>query len=302
MFGSSGGRRLGAVLIAALAPLGVQAVAQADDEPAGKEVVVLGDSFTSNYLQFKGDDDTEPCKRGDDSWPNQLSRLAGIAGTQQFDDQSCVGASIDSKGTYTMTVQTLAAAKAGDFGPSTKLIALQFGLNDYWTPDDVNPWHGELFPCVLNLPGGCPDEAVPTAGEQAITGAAFAARAQKVITYLRYYAPNAKIVLVGYPIVWPAGGSDTCVNVLGVGPIVNPHAQVLVSRLDAMDAAQREAARLLGIDFLDSRALTAGHDLCSPQPWIDGIADPDALGALPLHPSREGDAVVAAALADKLAN
>ncbi|MGF6889191.1 hypothetical protein ABIA39_008522 [Nocardia sp. GAS34] len=67
--------------------------------------------------------------------------------------------------------------------------------------------------------------------------------------------------------------------------------------LDQLDKAQREAAKLLNLDFFDTRAITAGHGLCSPQPWLNEFFDPRAnfLG-IPFHPSAQGDSVLAHAL------
>ncbi|MEU2254355.1 SGNH/GDSL hydrolase family protein [Nocardia xishanensis] len=272
----------------------------AGDHTAGKALVVLGDSFTANG--FRWDAKSEECLRGPNAWPTQLSGLMGVAGTGEFLDVSCSGASIDTGPGYTLSHEAIAADELSAFGPETELIALQFGLNDEWGASETTMWTS-LLPCVFNLADGCGLEAAEQGritDYRGVSGARYAQRMRAVIEYLRYFAPRARIVLVGYPELFPTGQDTACVNVLGIGQYVQPRARAVVEYLDRLDAAQREAAGLLGIEFFDTRALTAGHGLCSADPWVNGALDPraDPIG-LPFHPSARGDAVVARALFER---
>ncbi|MTK43696.1 SGNH/GDSL hydrolase family protein [Nocardia seriolae] len=248
----------------------------------------------------EGKDD---CNRhGPTAWPVQLSKLMGVHGTDRVSDPSCPGASIDSGPGWTMAQQAQRADREGAFGPNTKLVTLQFGMNDKWGKSDQTLWNS-LRPCVFNLALGCDPEAVDEGripDFNGVSGALMAKRMSNAVTYIKYYAPNARIVFVGYPELFTPGSSTVCLSVLGVAPFINPRGRAVVEYLDRIDVAQREAAQLLGIDFLDARALTAGHGLCSSQPWLNGIADPRAdLDGLPFHPASQGDAVVANAIYDR---
>jgi hypothetical protein len=152
----------------------------------------------------------------------------------------------------------------------------------------------------LNFRDGCGQAAVAQdriSDANAVTGDAYADRIRTVITYIKYYAPNARIILVGYPEIVVRQATSVCVSVLGVGNLVQQKASALVGYLNRLDQAQRNAARSLGIDFFDTRALTAGHGLCSPQPWLNGFFDPRAdFFGMPLHPSVQGDNVLASGL------
>ena len=283
---------LAAVALAPGAPL-------ASAEPAsGSTLVVLGDSFAANG--FRWESDAKECLRGPASWPTQLSELMGIAGTADFRDESCSGAAIETDSGYSLTQEAINADKAGGFGPRTRVVALQFGLNDAWGTEHSTTLWTSLLPCVFNLEQGCGPNAAAegrVTDYRGVSGAEYAARIRAVVTYVRYYAPNAEVVLVGYPELFPAGQDFACVNILGAGNFIQPRAEGLIEYLDRVDAAQREAARILGIEFFDTRAVTAGHGLCSNDPWLNGAFDPRAdLVGIPFHPSAHGDTVIANAL------
>ncbi|MBH0781444.1 SGNH/GDSL hydrolase family protein [Nocardia bovistercoris] len=274
--------------------------AQADSEPEGKQVVVLGDSFTANGWDPLTLGDV--CVRGGTAWPAQLGRLLGPNGSEQIADPSCSGATIDSGPGYTLAMQVLQAKSDGAFGSATRLVTLQLGLDDHWGESDQTLWYA-LQQCVFDLIRGCGLDAVEQGripDLYGVTGPAYADRVRAAVTYIRYYAPAAHVVILGYPEVLPAGQETACVSILGVAPYIQPRGRAIVEYFDRMDAAQRAAAAILGVEFFDARALTVGHGLCSAEPWINGVFDPhtDIIG-LPLHPSSRGDAVLANALYDR---
>ncbi|GGK57701.1 SGNH/GDSL hydrolase family protein [Nocardia camponoti] len=294
--------RLTRLLFATCAALSVTiATAHADpapaQAPAGKKLVVLGDSFSANNW----DPFTENvhCVRKDTSWPTQLTTL--MKANNDVVDVSCSGASIDTGPGFTLALETRDADRAGGFGPATELVALQFGANDSWGEHPSTLWNA-LTDCVLDLIRGCDIEAAEQGripDFRGVTGERYAERMRNALTYIRFYAPNARVVIVGYPEVMEPGATKLCLNVFGPSPIVQPRAQALQAYLNSVDTAQREAAKLLGVEFFDARAATRGHGLCSAEPWINGIIDPraDAIG-LPFHPSARGDAAVAQAIFD----
>ncbi|WP_245717502.1 SGNH/GDSL hydrolase family protein [Nocardia jejuensis] len=263
------------------------------DAPQGKDLVVLGDSFSANAWIVQSQ--TSECRHGDTSWPTKLSRLMGVAGTDNYLDMSCPGASLDTPPNYTASWETKQADKAGAFGPRTKVVALQFGINDKWGTAEATAWFA-LQQCVLNLVQGCGTDA---AGQgrmpdpRSVTGAAYADRIRSVVEYVKYYAPAARIVLVGYPEVFKGGQNSVCFGAFGVTNFVQPRGQGAMEMVDRLDTAQREAAQLLGIGFFDTRAATAGHGLCSDQPWINSYQDPKQPNAIPFHPAEPGDTALA---------
>ncbi|MEU6584477.1 SGNH/GDSL hydrolase family protein [Nocardia sp. NPDC046763] len=275
------------------------AIAAADDVPQrpGHALVVLGDSYTANGLRLDGD--SLQCNHGPAAWPIQLSQLMGVAGTPDFVDVSCSGASLHSKTAYTVLHEARLADAAGAFGPDTKVVALQFGMNDTWGSSEVMLWDS-VFTCIFNLRDGCDTDALDQQripDYRGLTPATYADRIRQVIDFIKYYAPQAKIVFVGYPELAAPNSDVFCANVLGVTPIVQGRGRALAEYLNRLDDAQRKAADMLGASFFDTRAVTAGHGLCSAEPWVNGFFDPraDFLG-MPFHPDARGDTALATAL------
>ncbi|MGX1808455.1 SGNH/GDSL hydrolase family protein [Nocardia sp. NPDC055321] len=300
MFGNSK-RWLCATGVALSVSMTGVAGAGAESASGGKDLVVLGDSFSANAWDFF--DESNTCLRhGDTAWPAQLGTLMGVHGTDRMVNTSCPGASVDSGPGWTMGMEASKADKAGAFGPRTKLVTLQFGLNDKWGNSDQTLWKS-LPICVFNLADGCDPDAVAQGRMtdfNGVSGALLAERMKNAVTYIRYYAPNAKIVLVGYPELFTPGTSTICLNILGAAPFIQPRGRAVVEYMDRIDKAQREAAQLLKIDFLDARALTTGHGLCSEEPWLNGVFDPRTdIDGLFFHPSTKGDSVVATALYER---
>lgn len=296
----------GAVVAAALAVTTMYApAAAAPDEnsrPAGKSLVVLGDSFTANYPKvFSG---TKECLHAPTSWPTRLSERMGLAGTPDFVDASCSGSTIASGQGWWLVHEVAEAAKQQAFGPQTEVIAVQTGMNDVWSRTNTASMISSLQTCVFNFVDGCGLEAAEQGRfteYRNVTGQLYANRIREVITYMRYYAPNARIMLVGYPELFPTAQEHVCVNVLGAGQVVQPRGRAVTEYLDRLDTAQREAAELLQLEFVDIRSVTAGHGLCSAEPWLNGFFDPEAdVAGMPFHPSAHGDTVTAEAVYERI--
>ncbi|WP_169813184.1 SGNH/GDSL hydrolase family protein [Nocardia jejuensis] len=308
-------RSLAAVIAGVL--LGSGPVATAHAQPAaageaGKTLVVLGDSFTTNgswvaALAARANGDSElSCDHLPTSWPTRLAQQSGLEQTGDYVDASCEGGSLNTAPGFSVVHETQKAAAAKAFGPRTTVVAIQLGMNDAWgeyarARAGTNPQTVagvDLLQCVLE-PTGCGPEAVAQGrvnDPEEVTGSAYAARIASVIDYLRYYAPNARIVLVGYPEIHTPGTESVCIGMLGV-TLTQSRAAAYTRYLDHLDAAQRDAARSLGVEFFDARAETAGHGTCSADPWVNGIADPrtEATG-IPFHPTARADDAVARGL------
>lgn len=109
-------------------------------------------------------------------------------------------------------------------------------------------------------------------------------RIDEAVVEISGRAPDARVVVIGYPQVFPAHG--TC-DQLALGKGDYPLAYAIVKQ---MVEAQRDGAKRGGAEFLDLTDVMKGHDMCSEDPWIAGAA-PER-DALPYHPyAEEQDAV-----------
>lgn len=316
-----------AAAVAVLAATGSIGTAAADDPtPApGKTLVVLGDSFAANpacdgvLVRCDGNNDaaSHECLHRDTSWPVQLSALMGVAATD-FENATCTNASIDSgpvtssgqkvpgRDGYTLSQLAIKATKNGAFGPRTKVVAIQLGANDEWPRDTATAADAPTqLACAFNTTQGCDPDAVAQGrwlDLNAVTGPAYADRIRKVVEYIKYYAPNAAIQLVGYPELAPESSATWCLDIMGVYRYVQPRGGAITAYWNRINDAEREAAQILSIDFVDSRIPTAGHGLCSPDPWLLAVMDPRvSLVGLPFHPTPRNDTAVAAEVYSHLA-
>jgi hypothetical protein len=86
------------------------------------------------------------------------------------------------------------------------------------------------------------------------------------------------VVLVGYPRILPDSGD--CPDRLPLAPAMEPRLRAVMKQIDD---GWRRAAAAVGVDYVDTWAMSRGHDVCSSDPWVNGASDV-AGEAAPLHP------------------
>ncbi len=258
-------------------------------QPGGYTTVVLGDSQASGQsLPIWADD--RGCQRSDAAWPEQLRKLRGQT-ESEFYNASCPGAAINS-GHMHLSDLVRRVEQFHGLGPNTKDIYIQLGQNDVWGNEaDSND---SVINCLI-LGGSCTTADADKNRVQdarAVTGEEYAARMKPVIDYLRYYAPNADLHLVSYISNTTFGNPHVCFNVAGFNVV--RYAPALSALHEKLFSAQQQAATILGMNFIDLKSLTVGHESCASEPWTNGFGDPrvPTLGMW-WHPTATGDAVTA---------
>ena len=180
----------------------------------GAKVVVFGDSHTAGTNAPLWADD-RGCFRSNTAWPMQLQRKLGLAPGDLI-DSSCWGSTINSGPNLHFSDQVRSASARGALGQRTEHIFIQLGFNDAWGTQVT--MKDSVKHCLFDVAHGCGDEAVRAGAMQdpaAITGTNYADRVRQVVDYLKYYAPKAKITLVGYQEMVPPSGGELCTNVAG---------------------------------------------------------------------------------------
>ncbi len=112
-----------------------------------------------------------------------------------------------------------------------------------------------------------------------------------VLSDIAARAPQARIVVVGYPDMFPLSGGCWPAVPITDGDI--GYLRGIELQLNAMLAADAKAA---DATFVNTYTPTIGHDFCQPERIRDmeGLL-PGSL-ALPFHPNARGQAAIAAAV------
>lgn len=243
----------------------------------------LGDGFTAApYTGTTVGDDG--CLRSDVDYPALVAEELHI---DRVRDVSCTAAT-----TASLTTQVKPPRKKTAVPPQldavdsdTDLVTIGAGIEDH---DLLR----HMFQICLALP--CGDKFTPQTvlGDVNTVGASLAA----AVRTIQDKAPEASIVLVGYPRIAPTSG--TCKDLPEVDQLGLDAANQV---LDAINSEVRSAARETGAEYLDVARLTAGHELCSGESWVHGSQGKRG-DSIAYHPVAAEQRAVADALADLVRN
>ncbi|AKZ60107.1 Lipase 2 [Streptomyces ambofaciens ATCC 23877] len=255
-------------------------------EPAITEVryVALGDSFSSGPGV---PEQTDPvCGRSSANYATLVARAVHAA---SFTDVTCAGAE-----TSHMTgPQDAVPPQLDALRPDTTLVTLGIGGNDLDLP-------GVITRCVLLgylAPQGAPCKWSYTllgADEIASRIDATAPRVAAVLDEIRVRSPHARVLVVGYPAIFPDDGT-ACRATVALAEGDFPWLRDKAKHLNAMLAAQ---AAPNDATYVDAYSPSVGHEVCRPA-GVRWIEPEDTAAAAGFHPNADGhrstaDAVLAA--------
>ena len=202
---------------------------------SGANYVALGDSYSSgtgtgDYFGSSGD-----CLRGPKAYPQLWADAHGV---QDFAFDACAGAK----------TADLTAEQLDSLSPNTTLVTVTIGGNDVG-------FAGAIRSCLLGGQDRCDsaiDEGETEAHEQ------LPAKLDATYAAISSAAPNAKVVVVGYPRVNELGDCG----------------------IPGFDEQKRRRINH-GSDVLD------GHGVCAEEEWINGPSNPLRES---FHPNADGHA------------
>jgi GDSL-like Lipase/Acylhydrolase family len=271
----------GSLLVIALSGTAVAGVSGPLGAAGRPNYVALGDSYTAGPLVPDQTGSPAGCLRSTHSYPFLVAAGAGAA---TFTDVSCQGATTANM-THAQSVP-LGTNPPQDNGlsASTTLVTLQISGNNIGFSDII------IHCTTLSLtdPFGSPCKDHYTSGGTDRLRAAIAKAAPKVAADLQGIhagAPNAKVFLVGYPVILPNSG-DGCWPLVPIAygdvPYLRGVEQVLNSML-ATEAAANNAT------FVDTYTASIGHDACQAPgtKWVEGLIPTSP--AAPFHPNGLGE-------------
>ena len=257
------------------------------DEPV--DYVAIGDSYTAAPL-VPNTDASDTCLRSTGNYPHLIAAELSA----RLVDVSCSGAdTTDLTGQQVNHGQTK-APQLDAVTAETDLVTIGIGGNDL-------SLFGSMVVGCLKLydddPQGTPCRDHNRRGEgdrlleliPRIQG-----RLVRVIEQVRDRAPDATVVMVDYPQILPPSG--TCPDRL---PLAEGDYAYVDSINRALSDAIRTAADEAGVVSVDVYAASHGHDVCSDQPWVNGVAT-DPGRALALHPFPAEQQAVADLVLDAL--
>lgn len=251
----------------------------------------LGDSYASGsgiapYAPGTDGADGNGCRRSTAAYPHRVGQDVD----RRLSFHACAGARTNDF--YQAKAQD-EPAQLDQLGRDTGLVTFSIGGNDVGFADVMRD-------CIDGL------ELLPFKtchGEERITGRVDAAldalrgtgaqadvhSYDAILDDIGSRAPDAEVVAVGYPPLFPAEGggggmlSDRCEGVKKADQ------RWMVEKTNELNGIVQAAAQRHGALFADPSAGFAGHELCGQdQAWFGGL-----LSAVPFHPTQDGHAAIA---------
>ena len=269
------------VLAAVLAPVLTLGACDGDDEPAPiRTYVAMGDSFTSGA--GIAETTSAVCQRSRLAYPTLVAK--GLHA--RLKDASCGGA-VTANVTAPQAIPNFPVPPQLDaVTRSTDLVTVGLGYNDYG-------WFGGFFSGCTSMtasdPGGHPCQDAPPVGGSGpeATARALGDQIGVALESIQKKAPDARVLLVGYPQLVPASG--TCPELpLAVGDY--PYVR---SMMELLDDELRRAADSAGVTYVDVLKASEGHDICAgDQAWVNGSTTVPGVAAF-YHPFARGQRAVA---------
>ncbi|MGW0297142.1 SGNH/GDSL hydrolase family protein [Streptomyces anthocyanicus] len=284
---SPAGRALsaGAALLCAgtaLATAGTATASTITDTRHRMDYVALGDSYASAPFVPTQVDAT--CRRSDRNYASLVARRAGLALT----DVSCSGASTVN----TTAAQGTVPAQFDALDRGTDLVTVTIGGNDIGFSTVL----GTCAQLSASDPTGAPCRSHFTgAGTDRITDSITrtAPRIAQVLRGIHDRSPHARVVVVGYPDLFPQDGVGcTSAQV----PLAAGDFAYLRNKEQELNSMLARQARHGRAEYVNTYTPTVGHDLCQPveDRWIETFA-PETPAA-PVHPNASGERAMAEAL------
>ena len=268
-------------------------------EAAGAHVryVALGDSVAAG-VGLKDDSDSSACNRTNQAYPNLVAANLGY----KLKNLACSGATLPAGITGSQDVNKLQATpqlqQLFDL-PKPDVISLTIGANDA-------QWTTIIGKCYTGQCGSAADSAAVAAALTVVgsnlTSVLNQIKAHYALTSLNPSSNNSAasqhqkplVVITGYHQVFPVTVAATCTDLSDIDAAELAWGRTLQASINttlqntvkAPDFA--DFAKYVPVDF-------NGHELCSTDPWVQGLADKQ-----PYHPTSAGQAAFAQQIAQQI--
>jgi GDSL-like Lipase/Acylhydrolase family len=235
------------------------------------DYVAMGDSFSAGPFIATMRSDPQGCARSRSNYPAFLADWLDVA---SYTDVTCSAATTaDLYAPMTLFDGGTAPPQLDALSDRTDLVTLGMGGNDFAIYDG-------LIRC--QQPGSACDVDRLGADAKKVAG-----RIEQAVRRISKAAPEAEVLVVGYPDILPTEG--TC-KAVGTSPeVLAPVTQVA----GLLNASLRRGAEAAGASYVDMEAVSAGHDVCARgRAWVNGPRFRAGIAA-PFHPKINGMRAVA---------
>ncbi len=252
---------------------------------AAARYVALGDSYTSAPFVPQQTGKPAGCLRSSHDYPALVAAATHPAG---FTDVSCQGATTANMTQSEGVVLGTNSPQFSALGPTDTLVTVQIGGNDIAVADVFLICAGLSFldpfgsPCKEHYTSGGTDRLARSTAQTAPKVAA-------VLRGIHARAPQARVLLAGYPDILPSTGHGCWPRVpIAFGDV--PYLRGVETRFNTMLATVAAANRTT---FVNTYADSIGHDVCQSASvrWIEDVIPTSA--AAPIHPNAHGEQAMA---------
>ncbi|CAA9290046.1 MAG: putative secreted hydrolase [uncultured Corynebacteriales bacterium] len=219
------------------------------------DYVALGDSYSSGTGTNSYDLDIS-CQRSSRAYP---ALWAAQRGTASFTFAACAGA----------TTSSVRSGQLGALNAGTDLVTITVGGND---ADFV----GTVLTCKLGSDATCFSKLDSV---NAFVTGTLPGRLDAIYADIKARAPNARLVVLGYPQLFQVNGIN-CLFEVG-----NAKRSRINATADLLSSVTAQRVAAAGGTYLDARSTYAGHGICSWSPYLNGTTFPVGDS---YHPNRNG--------------
>jgi len=219
--------------------------------------VALGDSYSSGVGAGSYYSSSGSCDRSASAYSVLWAAAHSPA---SYVSAACAGA----------TTGSVISTQLSALSTATTLVSITVGGNGVG-------FSSVMETCVLHSTATCVSAISTSESEIAST---LPGQLDSVLAAISAHAPNARVVVLGYPHLYDLSRSSVC---LGLSTTDRTD---LNTAADALDGAVQAAALRHGDFFADVRSQFAGHEICDSGSWLHSV-DLFNLG-VSYHPTAAG--------------
>jgi lysophospholipase L1-like esterase len=219
--------------------------------------VALGDSYSSGVGTRTYYNDGTSCQRSPDAYGPLVAAARGYA----LSFQACSGAKTTD----------VNSNQLGTLSSTTNLVTITIGGNDAGFSNVILNCAAYYFTCdsSINSANSFIQNQLP-------------ALLNTTYGLIRSHAPNAHVVVLGYPHLFTTSGQTCNFNLLTSG-----HEQELNHTADLLDGVISAQAGAHHFTYVDPRNAFLSHEVCSSSEWLNGQSNPLSES---YHPNISGQA------------